>query len=325
MYLGIEIGGTKLQLGIGSATGGPLVALERCSVDATHGAEGIRQQIARIGKALVDRHGVQRIGIGFGGPVDAAGGRVIKSFQIDGWDSYPLCDWCRQILGRPTVLENDSNLAGLGEARFGAGRNSRIVFYSNVGSGIGGALVIDGALYLGGAGAAVAEVGHLRPGPDAVESDQTVESVASGWGIAARARARLIDGRAQQQEAADQLLAQCGGEIEQLTGKMVVGAAVEGNPLAAEIFRGGIRSYGWALAQVVTLLAPDVLVIGGGVPQVGETFFFGPLREEVDRYVMPPLRGTYKIVPAALGEEVVVHGALALAAGDGTECRVCSE
>jgi len=202
----------------------------------------------------------------------------------------------------------------LGEARFGAGRNSRIVFYSNVGSGIGGALVIDGALYLGGAGAAVAEVGHLRPGPDAVEPDQTVESVASGWGIATRARARLADAGTRQQETADRLLAQCGGDIEQLTGKLVVEAVVEGNALAAEIFRGAIRSYGWALAQVVTLLAPNVLVIGGGVPQVGESFFFAPLREQVDRYVIPPLRGTYEIVPAVLGEEVVVHGALALAA-----------
>ncbi|MFV2068384.1 MAG: ROK family protein [Pirellulales bacterium] len=316
MYLGIEIGGTKLQLGVGSGTGGPLVALQRCNVEATRGAEGIRQQIARAAKPLLDQHGVQRIGVGFGGPVDAAGGRVIKSFQIDGWDGYPLCDWCRNILGLPAVLENDSNLAGLGEARFGAGRHSRIVFYSNVGSGIGGALVIDGALYVGGAGAAVAEVGHLRPGPQAMGSDETVESFASGWGIAAQARARLADTRTQQQEAAVQLLAQCGGEIEQLTGKMVVQAAVEGNPLASEIFRGAIRTYGWALAQVVTLLAPNVLVIGGGVPQVGETLFLAPLRKEVERYVIPPLRGTYEIVPAALGEEVVLHGALALAAGN---------
>ncbi len=315
MYLGIEIGGTKLQLGVGSATGEPLVALERCNVDPTRGSEGIRQQIAGTAKSLIDQHDIQRIGIGFGGPVDAAGGRVIRSFQIDGWDGFPLCDWCRETLGLPTVLENDSNLAGLGEARFGAGRNSRIVFYSNVGSGIGGALVIDGALYLGGAGAAVAEVGHLRPGPDAVEPDQTVESVASGWGIAAQARTRLVDTRTQQQEAADQLLSRCSGDVEQLTGKMVVGAAVQGNPLAAEVFGDAIRSYGWALAQVVTLLAPNVLVIGGGVPQVGETFFFAPLREQVERYVIPPLRGTYNIVPAALGEEVVVHGALALAAG----------
>ena len=85
--------------------------------------------------------------------------------------------------------------------------------------------------------------------------------------------------------------------------------------MAKDVLAVAIRGYGWALAQVVTLLAPNVLVIGGGVPQIGETLFLAPLRDEVERYVMPPLRGTYQLVPAVLGEEVVVHGALALAAG----------
>jgi glucokinase len=314
MYLGIEIGGTKLQLGVGSGAGGSLIALQRHKVDVRCGAEGILQQIARSARALINQHGIQRIGIGFGGPVDAAAGRVIRSFQILGWDGYPLCDWCRDTLGLPTLLENDSNLAGLGEARFGAGRDSRIVFYSNVGSGIGGALVIDGSLYVGGAGLAVAEIGHLRPGPQAIESDQTVESIASGWGIAARTRVRLGQAGGRDRHAADQLLARCGGEPAQLTGKMVADAAAEGNWLAVEVFREAVRTYGWALAQVVTLLAPDVLVIGGGIPQVGEKLFLTPLREQIERYVMPPLRNTYAVLPAALGEEVVVHGALALAA-----------
>ena len=315
MYLGIEIGGTKLQLGVGSGSGGPLTALERFDVDPRRGAEGIRQQIARIGRPLIEQYAIQRIGIGFGGPVDTASGRTIKSFQIEAWDNFPLCDWFRQNLGLPALLENDSNLAGLGEARFGAGKNARIVFYSNAGSGIGGALVIDGTLYEGGAGAAVAEVGHLRPGPDAVNPDDNVESIASGWGIAARARARLSEARQEDRHANADLLEYCGGSIEQLSGKMVVEAVDRSNPLATEIFGHAIRTYGWALAQVVTLLAPNVLVLGGGIPQIGETLFLAPLRDEVERYVMGPLRGTYKIVPAALGEEVVVHGALALAAG----------
>ena len=93
----------------------------------------------------------------------AESGRTIVSHQIDGWQDFPLGDWCRQTLGRPAVLGNDSDLAGLGEARFGAGRGHRIVFYSNVGSGIGGSLVVDGELYRGGRGVA-SEIGHLRPG-----------------------------------------------------------------------------------------------------------------------------------------------------------------
>lgn len=314
MYLGIEIGGTKLQLGVGGGKGGPLEALERADVDQAQGAKGIREQIARMAPPLVRRYGIQNVGVGFGGPVNAVAGRIIKSFQIKGWDNFPLCDWSRQTLGLPTALENDANLAGLGEARFGAGKEARVVLYSNVGSGIGGALVVSGELYVGGGGRAVAEIGHLRPGPEAEAPEQTVESLASGWGMAEQTRARLRQANEAEKEAREQLRTRCAGEIDRLTGKMVVEAAAAGNTLAVEVFGQALRTYGWALAQAVTLLAPNVIVIGGGIAQIGDTRFFAPLRAEVDRYVITPLRGTYEIVPAALGEEVVVHGAIAIAA-----------
>ena len=337
MYLGIEIGGTKLQLGVGSGRGGPFEALEWLPVDPACGAAGIRQQIRDVVGRLIRQHQLTAIGVGFGGPVNAAAGRTIRSFQIEGWDDFPLADWCRQNLGLPTVIGNDSDLAGLGEARFGAGRDGRIVFYSNVGSGVGGALVIDGELYHGGRGVA-SEVGHLRPGPEADLPDRTVESVSSGWAIGAEARARVaailarssatgqlagggpLPPKAHEAEEADResaadLLNRCGGTLEDLTGKMVAEALRDENRLAREIFHRSIRTYGWALAQMITLLAPNVVVIGGGVPQVGEDLYLAPLREQVDRYVFPPMRGTFALVPASLGEEVVVHGALALVAG----------
>jgi glucokinase len=315
MFLGIEIGGTKLQLGVGTGQSGALAALERLDVDRSQGGQGIREQIRRVGKRLIEAHRVAAVGIGFGGPVNASAGRTITSFQIGGWDDFPLADWSCQALGLPTALENDSNLAGLAEARFGAGREAEVVLYSNVGSGIGGALVIAGKLFPGGSGAAVSEIGHLRPGPDAVRPEQTVESVASGWAMAAAARARLAERHGELEDAAAaELLARCDGQLERLSGKMVAEAAAGGNPLAQEVFRRGIRTYGWALAQAVTLLAPSVVVVGGGVSQASEQVFLQPLRQEVEQYVFPPLRGSYRIARAALGEEVVVCGALALAA-----------
>jgi len=340
MFLGIEIGGTKLQLGVGPGDGRPLVALQRADVEPEQGAEGILQQLERIGAELIEQHGVERIGIGFGGPVDADAGRTVTSHQVEGWDDFPLADWCRRTLGRPAVMGNDSDLAGLGEARFGAGRAHRVVFYSNVGSGIGGALVVDGQLYRGGSGVA-SEIGHLRPGLQSDRADQTVESLASGWAIAAAARARLSDPaslplgrltendrpgepeevrqRLIEREEADErfagdLLERCHGEVDRLSAAMVAQAAAEGNGLAREVFQRASQAYGWALAQMITLLAPEVVVIGGGVSLVGEALWFGPLRAQVDRYVFPPLRGRYQIVPAELGEEVVLHGALAIAA-----------
>ncbi len=310
MFLGVEIGGTKLQLGVGRGDGMPLEALERLDVNVRDGAAGIRRQIEEVGRQLIARHGVRAIGIGFGGPVDAIAGRTIKSHQIEGWDNFPLVQWCRQTLALPAAISNDADAAGLAEARFGAGRGQGVVFYITVGSGIGGALVIDGKVYGGSSGVA-AELGHLRPGLQADRPAMTVEAAASGWGIAAAARAAVAAGA--DQSAAD-LLARAGGHIDQLTCKIVAHAAGDGNPLAGEIFRRAVRTLGWAIAQMITLLAPGVVVLGGGVPQAGEALFFAPLRSEVDRYVFPPLGGRYRIVPAVLGEDVVVHGALAVAA-----------
>lgn len=306
MYLGIEIGGTKLQLGIGDAENGTLAAIERADVEAADGAEGIQRQIEEIGKQLVKRHDIRAIGVGFGGPVDVAAGRIVKSHHIAGWNGFPLADWCRDTFDLPTAVANDADTAGLGEARFGAGLDNRVVFYSNVGSGIGGALVIDRRIYVGGAGIA-SELGHLRPGTDADTPNQSVEAAASGWSIAAAARAN--------DELAKSLAERFGCAVEQLTTKMVADAARSGNNAALTIFHRAVRHYGWAVAQMISLLAPNVVVIGGGVPLAGEELFFAPLRKEVNRYVFPPLRESCQILPAELGEEVVVHGAMALARG----------
>ena len=313
MYLGIEIGGTKLQVGVAAGDGPPLTVLERISADPSGGARGILAQIEQIARPLRERFALKAVGIGFGGPVNAAAGRTIKSHQVDGWDDFPLVDWCQERLGLPGVLGNDSDLAGLAEALFGAGRGHKIVVYSNVGSGIGGAVVIDGQLHTGSTGVA-SEIGHLRPGPQAKCPEQTVESLASGWGIANTARTKLQQIAASESADVADLLARCDGLPERITTAMIAQAATEGNSLAHDVFAGAVRVYGWALAQVITLLAPSVIVIGGGVPLAGEALFFGPLREQVRRYTFPPLRDACQIVPAGLGEEVVVHGALALAA-----------
>jgi glucokinase len=310
MFLGIEIGGTKLQLGVGRGDGTPLATLQRLEVNVRDGAAGIRRQIEEAGRRLIARHGLRAIGVGFGGPVEAAAGRTIKSHQIEGWDDFPLADWCRQALALPAAICNDADAAGLAEARFGAGRGQRVVFYITVGSGIGGALMIDGKVYGGSSGVA-AELGHLRPGLQADRPAMTVEAAASGWGIAAAARAALAAGT---DPSAAELLARADGHADRLTCQLLAQAASEGNPLARQVFRRAVQTLGWAIAQMITLMAPGVVVLGGGVPQAGEALFFAPLRAEVERYVFPPLRDRYRIVPAALGEAVVLHGALAVAA-----------
>lgn len=311
-YLGIEIGGTKLQLGVGPGDGGAFVAFERRDINITRGADGILEQIREAGTKLLDAYEVKRIGIGFGGPVDHFAGRVITSHQVDGWDNVSLAAWCEQNLGIPTVLGNDCDCAALAEAKFGAGKGSQTVFFVTVGTGIGGGLVIDGELH-GQGRPAVAEIGHLRPGMSADSPAATVESYASGPGIVASAQAQLRkDGV--DEEARAQLLKRCDGDLDRLTAKSVADLAAEGNHVARTALASASNALGWAIAQVITITAANTVVVGGGISLIGDERFFQPLRAKVARYVFPPLSEAYQIVPAALGEAVVVHGALALAA-----------
>jgi glucokinase len=341
MFLGIEIGGTKLQLGVGDGRG-ELAAVMRHDIDSTCGATAILEQIERTAAALIQKHKIERIGIGFGGPCDSAAGVCTKSHQVAGWDGFPLVRWCRGTLGKPAIIGNDCDVAALAEARYGAGCGAGSVFYVTVGTGIGGGLVIGGKLHGAGRPAA-AEIGHLRPGLQADRSEITVESLASGPAIAAGAVARMTgqvsrpletirgdlehpsqlqllkrmsDVNDTEQEYIADLLIRCGYDAERLTSKLVAEAAAEGNEIARQVLDHACQALGWAIAQVITLVAPEVIVVGGGVSLAGEQFFFAPLRAAVGRYVFPPLTNSYKIVPAALGELVVVHGAIALAAGE---------
>lgn len=314
MYLGIEIGGTKLQLGVGAGDGSDFVALERRDVQIARGGAGIREQIRSVGRDLVAQYNVQRVGYGFGGPVLGAQGIVQTSHQVAGWDQFPIVEWTQQELGVPTTLGNDCDVACLAEACFGAGRDASSVFYVTVGTGIGGGLVFDRKIH-GTTRPAAAEIGHLRPGLDAVAYSNTVESRAAGPGIALSTQKTLrglIEAGNASPEVGD-LLNRCQNQIESLTTKSIGEAALAGNQLARDEYVAATRVLGWAIAQVITIVAPEVVVVGGGVSLVGEEVFFAPLRNAVQQYAFPPLANSCRLLPAALGESVVVHGALALA------------
>src|SRR5262245_38133945 len=216
MYLGIEIGGTKLQLGLGPGDG-TLFGRWRGGVDLAAGGEGIRRTILvavpeLLGSARVDRARLRAVGIGFGGPVDDARRWVITSHQVDGWDDFPLADWLTERLGLPAAIGNDADVAGLAEALYGAGQGLSPVFYVTIGSGIGGGLVIDGAICRG-CGRGAAEVGHLVVATGPNGERVILERVASGWGIGESARTRLAAG-----EGADSLVRQyAGGRVEDVT------------------------------------------------------------------------------------------------------------
>jgi glucokinase len=299
VFLGIEIGGTKLQLGVGPDDG-KLRGLWRGTVDPAAGAPGIQGQLAAAVPELLDRAGIPReqlrgVGIGFGGPVDDATRTVIKSHQIEGWDNFPLADWISDLVGLPAALGNDADVAGLAEALHGAGKGMSPIFYITIGSGIGGGLIIDGEIYRG-VGRGAAEIGHLEIHSGGAwwtrGSREILERVASGWAIGEQA-ATILNRQATASEVAD--------------------LARQEEPHAAAIVEVANEALAEAICHVIALLCPRRIVIGGGVSLMGDDLLFAPLRHRVAERVFRPFAGLTDIVPAALGEEVVVHGAIALA------------
>jgi glucokinase len=313
MFLGIEIGGTKLQLGLGAGDG-VITALWRGTVNPAAGSEGIRKQIESavpelLAKANLDRGELRGVGIGFGGPTDDASQTVIKSHQIAGWDGFPLRDWISDLLGGvPAVLCNDADVAGLAEALFGAGKGLSPIFYITVGTGVGGGLIIDGQIYRG-VGRGAAEIGHTHvttTSPDGMAEETTLEAVASGWGIASQARRHLVYSDEWQTGLRK-------SRPEEITAVVIANEARAGNEYAHHILELAHWGLQQAIRQVIVLLCPRRVVIGGGVSLMGEDLLFEPVRRRVAGQAFEPFRGLTDIVPAVLGEEVVVHGALALA------------
>ena len=313
MFLGIEIGGTKLQLGLGAGDG-VVTALWRGTVNAAEGGEGIRRQIVAavpelLAKANLPAGALKGVGIGFGGPTDDATQTVIKSHHIAGWDGFPLRDWVSDLLeGVPAVVCNDADVAGLAEALFGAGKGLSPIFYITVGTGVGGGLIIDGEIYRG-VGKGACEIGHTHVttlGPDGMAELHILESVASGWGIAARAR-RFLAYSDEWRTPLRQL------SSENITAIRIAEEAKKGDEFAQHILEGAHWGLQQAIRQVCVLLCPRRVVIGGGVSLIGEEWLFEPVRRRVNGQAFEAFRGLTDIVPAALGEEVVVHGALALA------------
>jgi glucokinase len=294
VFLGIEIGGTKLQLGVGPDDG-RLRGLWRATVDVAAGPEGIRRQIQAgvpelLAQSGIDRGQLSGVGIGFGGPVDDATHTVIKSHQINGWDDFPLADWVSDLVGLPAALGNDADVAGLAEALHGAGKGLSPIFYITIGSGIGGGFIINGEVYRG-CGRGAAEVGHLR-GNWVFPRIVPLEQVASGWGILEVARFT--------------------GHPYQTTVELAEDARSGEQPQRA-ILMAAWDALADGICHVIALLCPRRIVIGGGVSLMGEELLFEPLREKVAAKVFRPFAGLTDIVPAALGEGVVVHGAIALA------------
>ncbi len=313
LFIGIDLGGTKISTGLVGGNG----AIVAHHYQETLAAEGEQTVIRRMldgarrvmAQAGVSESQVAAVGVGAPGPLDLEAGVVLAPPNLPGWERVPLKRLIEDSLGIATFLENDANAAALGEHRFGAGRGAAHVIYVTVSTGIGGGLILDGDLYHGDSGGA-GEIGHMTIMPGGplcgCGNRGCLEALASGTAIARRARERVAEG-------APTLIADLAeGNPKRITAKLVAEAADRGDKEAEAILTEAMDYLGIGMTNLVNLFNPQIIVIGGGLTNVGERLF-RPVRQAIARHALPAAAQAVRIAPAELGDKVGVLGAAAAA------------
>ena len=307
--VGIDIGGTKIAAGVVDAQGA-LLATTRRDTNPEEPSD-IEDAVVDAVAELRRDFEVSAVGVAAAGFVDPTRSKVMFAPNI-AWRDYPLREILEARLELPVDVENDANAAGWGEFRFGAGRDVSDMVMLTVGTGLGGAIVLDGNLLRGAAGAA-AEVGHMRVVPNGracgCGHDGCWETYVSGTALVRETRAALATDPAR----AERLLELAGGKAKRVTGPHVTAAAAEGDPLAVEMLTDLGRWLGAGMAALSAVLDPAMYVIGGGVGAAGD-LLLGPAREVLDEQLFARAqRPMPRIEVATLGNDAGIVGAADLA------------
>lgn len=307
---GIDIGGTKIAIAL-ETLAGEKIAARRLPTEVETGAHRIVEEISRsITEMLAENQAVLvSIGIGCPSPLDIENGLVMSPANLRDWNNFPIVKLFEQRFAVPVILDNDANAATLGEYVYGAGRGFKNIVYITVSTGVGGGIVIGGEIIHGVSGGA-GELGHTIVQPIGgvrcnCGSTGCLETICAGVHIARRAKERIASGEAS-------LMNEMIANIDEVTAKTVVAAVRRKDKLASEIWTETCRYLAIGVGNIITLLAPEAVIIGGGIASAGE-LLFSPLRSYLPEFVsMVPLEKV-AILPAELGSESGVCGALVLA------------
>jgi len=274
-YLAIDIGGTKFTMAL--FDGGRMVERVSRKTDRAGGRAWMLERIAETGR---EWGRVESIGVGFGGPVNYETQQVVLSTHVGGWQDFDLPRWLRETLGAPVRMDNDANVGALGEGLYGAGRGARPLFYMTLSTGIGGGILTEHGV-LRGADSYGGEIGHMMLDPAGPEclcgSNGCFERMCCGLWM-----------ERDYGQTAEQLLKD------------------------PEFVKGYVVKLARGLKAAVMILNPARIVIGGGISKAGEALF-GPLRAELRRQVTDWSKARLEVVPAELGDDSVLWGALELA------------
>jgi glucokinase len=311
--VGIDIGGTKVAAGIVDLQGVVLAASRTPMVARGSAGEGLAAVETAIKSVIAQKTSAQEvkgIGICSPGPLDPKTGVVINPPNLPCWRNFPLAESIRNSHRVPVKVENDANAAALAEVKWGAARGYHNVFYLCIGTGIGTGIVFDGVIYHGRTGAA-GEGGHMGidiNGPVCPCGKRgCVEVLASGPAIARRAHQKLADG------ATSRLVEMAGGNPASVTSEMVGRACADGDPVAQAVIHETLDILAYWLGNIVDLLEPDVIVMGGGVSSMLAPYL-DDMRQRWTGACVNPWPDKVPVVLARYGEEAGVAGAAALLA-----------
>ena len=309
--LGIDIGGTKILAAVVAASG-EVLGRGLLPTPEEPGEKEIIRAVCTAARnaarqAGVDFERISGVGLGVAGVSDPAKGILHTSPNLPGLRDFPICRAITKELSWPSFLINDANAAALAEHRWGAAKNVRHFVYITVSTGIGGGIIINGELYTGASGAA-GEIGHMTidvNGPACNCGNHGCwETLASGTALARRAREEIASG------AKTAILELAGGDIDSVKAEHVSRAASGGDALAGELITQTGRYLGVGFANLINLFNPELIVIGGGLANIGEPLL-KPAYEEAKARAFTRSYEAVSFVPAALGVDSGVLGAAA--------------
>jgi glucokinase len=313
--LAIDLGGTKIMAALISHQG-QVMAKEYHLTLAGDGPQSVINRILsaidhllRVGN--IDLSQLHSISIAAAGAIDFDHGLVTSSPNLPAWHNVPLRDMVNRKYKVRTFLINDASAGALGEHHFGAGRGVNNLVYLTVGTGIGGGIIINGRLYSGPSGSA-GEIGHMTIDVNGLRCScgniGCLEMLASGTAIAREAIRRISQGEG------SSMTQMAGGKIENITAEKICVAARGGDGLASEVISKAATYLGVGMVNLVNIFNPEMIIVGGGVAQMGD-LLLEPARRLVKERAFQLSAQAVRIVPAQLGDNAGVLGAAVFAYG----------
>lgn len=304
-FLALDIGGTKIAIGRFLRDG----KLEEKVIFPTNAERGYKKILEEIIENIekLKTNDTIALGIGCGGPLDGEKGIILSPPNLPGWDNVPLKQDLESVLDIPIFLDNDANTACLGEYYFGGGKGVKNLVYITVSTGIGGGIIVDGKILRGQRNSA-GEVGHQTILPDGplcnCGNRGCLEALASGTAIAKRAKEAILNNE-------DTILKEW-SKKENISAELVRKAYLQGDKVSERIWKSALEYLGIGVGNIITILSPERVILGGGIMKAGEEVLEIVKRIVKERVKLVPIE-RIEIISSQLGEDVGLYGALALA------------